>query len=57
MGQLQCYHIPMDHDSAGKASQPDDLLEQIREDERVEILQRLRVRDDAENEDRVTERS
>ena len=47
----------MDHDSAGKASQPDDLLEQIREDERVEILQRLRVRDDPENEDRVTERS
>ena len=42
MGQLSCYHISMGHDRAGSERQHDEVLEQIREDERTDLLHRMR---------------
>ena len=42
MGQLSCYHGSMDNDTISSGLQSDELIEPICEDERADLLQRLR---------------
>ena len=42
MGQLSCYHMPMESNATERRLPHDELLEQACEDERADMLQRVR---------------
>ena len=42
MRQLSCCHMSLHHDTKSNEFQHDELLEQIREDERADLLQQVR---------------